>query len=90
MEEERIVDDGDVRIGPWRRDVGWYWHLLEAELLERGHDVVAPDLPSAVSVDGYITGPHSAAPLFVLSHRPPPAPPVSSHEQVFITSTWER
>ena len=27
-------------------DVGWYWHLLEAELRARGHDVVAPDLPS--------------------------------------------
>jgi pimeloyl-ACP methyl ester carboxylesterase len=27
-------------------DVGWYWHLVEAELRERGHDVVAPDLPS--------------------------------------------
>jgi pimeloyl-ACP methyl ester carboxylesterase len=26
-------------------DVGWYWHLLETELRERGHDVVAPDLP---------------------------------------------
>jgi pimeloyl-ACP methyl ester carboxylesterase len=26
-------------------DVGWYWHLTEAELRERGHDVVAPDLP---------------------------------------------
>jgi pimeloyl-ACP methyl ester carboxylesterase len=26
-------------------DVGWYWHLVEAELLERGHDAVAPDLP---------------------------------------------
>jgi hypothetical protein len=26
-------------------DVGWYWHLLEAELRRRGHDVVAPDLP---------------------------------------------
>jgi pimeloyl-ACP methyl ester carboxylesterase len=26
-------------------DVGWYWHLVEAELEERGHDVVAPDLP---------------------------------------------
>ena len=25
---------------------GWYWHLLEAELRRRGHDVVAPDLPS--------------------------------------------
>ena len=26
-------------------DVGWYWHLVEAALRERGHEVVAPDLP---------------------------------------------
>jgi pimeloyl-ACP methyl ester carboxylesterase len=26
-------------------DVGWYWHLLEAELQARGHHTVAPDLP---------------------------------------------
>jgi pimeloyl-ACP methyl ester carboxylesterase len=26
-------------------DVGWYWHLVARELLRRGHDVVAPDLP---------------------------------------------
>jgi pimeloyl-ACP methyl ester carboxylesterase len=26
-------------------EVGWYWHLVEAELRARGHDVVAPDLP---------------------------------------------
>ena len=26
-------------------DVGWYWHLVEATLRRRGHDVVAPDLP---------------------------------------------
>jgi pimeloyl-ACP methyl ester carboxylesterase len=26
-------------------DVAWYWHLLKAELRNRGHDVVAPDLP---------------------------------------------
>lgn len=26
-------------------DVGWYWHLVEAVLRQRGHDVVAPDLP---------------------------------------------
>jgi pimeloyl-ACP methyl ester carboxylesterase len=26
-------------------DVGWYWHLVEAELRWRGHDAVAPDLP---------------------------------------------
>jgi pimeloyl-ACP methyl ester carboxylesterase len=26
-------------------DVGWYWHLVEAELRARGHDTAAPDLP---------------------------------------------
>lgn len=26
-------------------DVGWYWHLVEAELHARGHHTVAPDLP---------------------------------------------
>jgi pimeloyl-ACP methyl ester carboxylesterase len=26
-------------------DVGWYWHLVSAELRGWGHDVVAPDLP---------------------------------------------
>jgi len=26
-------------------DVGWYWHLVEAELRTRGHVTVAPDLP---------------------------------------------
>jgi pimeloyl-ACP methyl ester carboxylesterase len=26
-------------------DVGWFWHLVEAALRERGHDAVAPDLP---------------------------------------------
>ncbi len=26
-------------------DVGWYWHLVAAELENRGHGVVAPDLP---------------------------------------------
>ncbi len=28
-------------------DIGWYWHLVEAELRGRGHDTVAPDLPCA-------------------------------------------
>ena len=27
-------------------DSGWYWHLVEAGLRQRGHDVVAVDLPS--------------------------------------------
>jgi pimeloyl-ACP methyl ester carboxylesterase len=26
-------------------DSGWYWHLVEAELRKRGHDVVVLDLP---------------------------------------------
>ena len=27
-------------------DVGWSWHLVAAELVARGHEVVAPDLPA--------------------------------------------
>lgn len=27
-------------------DVGWYWHLVAAELRGRGHEVIAPDLPA--------------------------------------------
>jgi pimeloyl-ACP methyl ester carboxylesterase len=26
-------------------DVGWYWHLVQAELRTRGHESIAPDLP---------------------------------------------
>lgn len=26
-------------------DVGWYWHLVEAELHARGHAAISPDLP---------------------------------------------
>ena len=32
---------------PGAGGVAWYWHLLVAELRERGHDVVAVDLPAA-------------------------------------------
>ncbi|MFH7598683.1 alpha/beta hydrolase [Streptomyces racemochromogenes] len=36
-------------------DVGWYWHLVAAELRARGHRVVAPDLPGgdAPTLDDY-------------------------------------
>jgi pimeloyl-ACP methyl ester carboxylesterase len=37
-------------------DVGWYWHLVEAELRSRGHGVVAPDLPvddDSLTLDDY-------------------------------------
>jgi len=26
-------------------DVGWYWHLVEAELRKRGHEAFSMDLP---------------------------------------------
>jgi hypothetical protein len=26
-------------------DIGWYWHLLEAERHARGHEAISPDLP---------------------------------------------
>jgi pimeloyl-ACP methyl ester carboxylesterase len=37
-------------------DVGWHWHLVEAELRARGHDTVAPDLPcddDSATLDDY-------------------------------------
>lgn len=37
-------------------DVGWYWHLVERELRDRGHDTLAPDLPvedDAAGLDRY-------------------------------------
>jgi pimeloyl-ACP methyl ester carboxylesterase len=37
-------------------DVGWYWHLTEAELQARGHQTIAPDLPcdnDTASLDDY-------------------------------------
>jgi len=40
------------------RDVGWYWHLVEAELQTFGHDTVAPDLPiddDKAALGGYST-----------------------------------
>jgi hypothetical protein len=39
-------------------DIGWYWHLVEAELRARGHDTVAPDLPAdddSARLDDYAT-----------------------------------
>jgi pimeloyl-ACP methyl ester carboxylesterase len=38
-------------------DVGWYWHLTEAELQARGHHTSAPDLPcdnATASLDDYV------------------------------------
>jgi len=39
-------------------DVGWYWHLVEAELRARGHQTIAPDLPcdnDTASLDDYVS-----------------------------------
>ncbi|MEV0416461.1 alpha/beta hydrolase [Streptomyces sp. NPDC050448] len=36
--------------------MGWYWHLVEAELRARGHGVVTPDLPGdddSLTLDDY-------------------------------------
>ena len=57
-------------------DVGWYWHLVERELHERGHRTLAPDLPiedddaslrdnAQVVVDG-ITAIHDGGELIVV------------------------
>jgi pimeloyl-ACP methyl ester carboxylesterase len=38
-------------------DVGWYWHLTEAELQARGHHTIAPDLPcdnGTASLEDYV------------------------------------
>ena len=45
-------------------DVGWYWHLTEAELRARGHETAAPDLPcdnSTASLDDYAAAVAAAA-----------------------------
>src|ERR1700758_142554 len=45
-------------------DVGWYWHLTEAELQARGHHTIAPDLPcdnDTASLDDYATAAVEAA-----------------------------
>jgi pimeloyl-ACP methyl ester carboxylesterase len=34
-------------------DSGWYWHLVAAELRERGHDAIAPDLPCDDDAAGF-------------------------------------
>ncbi|MGH2379998.1 MAG: alpha/beta hydrolase [Candidatus Limnocylindria bacterium] len=59
-------------------DVGWYWHLVERELLERGHRSVAPDLPiedddaslldNAQVVLNEIKATHDGGELIVVGH----------------------
>jgi pimeloyl-ACP methyl ester carboxylesterase len=56
-------------------DVGWYWHLVEAELRERGHDTVAPDLPCdddaaglAEYADTVVRAIGDRSPLVVVAH----------------------
>jgi pimeloyl-ACP methyl ester carboxylesterase len=40
---------------PGAGGAAWYWHLVERELRQRGHDVVAVDLPAD---DDYVAGNH--------------------------------
>jgi len=45
-------------------DVGWYWHLTEAQLQARGQHTIAPDLPcdnAAASLDDYAAAVVAAA-----------------------------
>lgn len=45
-------------------DVGWYWHLTEAELQAGGHHTIAPDLPcdnGTASLDDYVATVTAAA-----------------------------
>lgn len=35
-------------------DVAWYWHLVSSDLLRRGHDVVAVDLPCEDESAGWL------------------------------------
>jgi pimeloyl-ACP methyl ester carboxylesterase len=58
-------------------DVGWSWHLVQAELEARGHRVVAPDLPAddeTLTLDDYAQavadacGPPDGSRLVVVGH----------------------
>ena len=58
-------------------DVAWYWHLLAAELRERGHEAVAMDLPAdddaaglAVYADAVVAaiGDRTSSDLVVVGH----------------------
>lgn len=45
-------------------DVGWYWHLTEAELRALGHHTIAPDLPcdnDTATLDAYVAAVAEAA-----------------------------
>lgn len=57
-------------------DVGWYWHLTEAELRARGHHTIAPDLPCdnrTASLDDYAaTAVGAAAAVGAAVGRPDP------------------
>ena len=41
-----MVTDVTYVLIPGAGGSAWYWHLVEAELLQRGHDVVVVDLPA--------------------------------------------
>jgi pimeloyl-ACP methyl ester carboxylesterase len=43
---------GPVVLIPGAGGLGWYWHLVEADLRERGYDAFAVDLPAADESQG--------------------------------------
>lgn len=56
-------------------DVGWYWHLAEAQLRARGHHTIAPDLPcddSTASLEDYVAtvteAAHGRPDLVIVGH----------------------
>jgi pimeloyl-ACP methyl ester carboxylesterase len=44
-----MVTDVTYVLIPGAGGSAWYWHLVEAELLQRGHDVVVVDLRANAS-----------------------------------------
>src|SRR6478735_7128178 len=74
-------------------DVGWYWHLVEAELRLHGHDTVAPDLPIEDDTAGlteYATAVIEAIgdrqDVVVAAMIPSPG---ESAEEMFVNTRWE-
>ena len=51
-------------------DVGWYWHLVEAELRKRGHETIAVDLPVEDDSAGLLE--YADAVVTAIGDRPAP------------------
>lgn len=60
-----------VALIPGAGGLGWYWHLVEAELRTQGHDAFAVDLPAADASKGLIE--YAAAVVATVGDRSPVA-----------------